>query len=527
MKIKHVLLTAAISILSFESMALTKNFSLAYRDDPATTMVIGWTGDNGTLHYGTTDFGTTYASYPSTATVARQVTWKGQDRKFVRLTGLTPNTVYYFVVHDAASQTSQRFKFQTLSDNPNTPVSFISGGDSRQAVTVAGIPVENCPTDCRTMRQRGFQLVAKFRPDFIAFNGDFVRNTLGIGVNAEWEEWFADFSLSRSIDGKMYPVVLTQGNHEDAADMYNMFDIPQDEYYVLNIHGGLTRFYVLNSELNACSNATQLSWITNDLTAHTGTSVEPRWKIVQYHIPTFAMGNGYGLVQDQMNCWIPLFEQAKVKLIMESHTHITKWTYPCLKNSGGTDFIRDDVNGIVYIGEGQWGAPHRSLDFTGANQKPFVRDQAVLDNFFFVRVSQDTIQIQGVQFQNVAAVGILTDDVLGSFPPTGVTYWNPTNGQNIYIVHPNPISSVADQKLENRFKVFPVPSTDNITIELPNTSKATIEVYNSLGKLCEVHQSNGQSRMQLDITNLCSGVNYLYIRTEDGHVEQHRIVKAK
>jgi acid phosphatase type 7 len=525
MNMKSLLLSFASALIAMQSMALTKNFSLAYRDDPSTTIVIGWTGDAGTVYYGTTDFGTTYTSYPSTATVARTVTWKGQDRKFVRLTGLTPNTVYYFVVHDAAGQTSQRFKFQTLSDDPNQAYSFISGGDSRQAVTVSGIPVENCPTDCRTMRQRGFQLVAKFRPDFIAFNGDFVRNTLGIGVNQEWEEWFADLSLSRSVDGKMYPLVLTTGNHEDAADMYNMFDIPQEEYYALNIHGGLTRFYVLNSELNACSNAAQLNWITNDLNAHTGTASEPFWKIVQYHIPTFAMGNGYGLVQDQMNCWIPLLENAGVKVVMESHTHITKWTWPSVKNSGGTDFLRDDVNGIVYIGEGQWGAPHRSLDFTGANQKPYVRAQGVFDSFFWLRVSKDTIEIRNIQFQNVAAVGLLVDDELGSFPPSNVTYWNPTGGSTIYIVRPGS-SDVADIKKENRYKVYPVPSNNFVTVDLNTPTNATIEVYNSLGKLCEVHNSNGLNKVNIDLLELCNGVNYLYIKTADGHVEHHKLLKV-
>jgi hypothetical protein len=518
------LMIAAAGIVSMQATAATNNYTLAWRDDPATTMVVGWSGDNGTLYYGTSDFGTAYASYPSQATVARSVTHKGQNRKFVRLTGLTPNTVYYFVVHDAAGQTSARYKFQTLSDNPNTPLSFISGGDSRRSVEVFGVPVEDCPTDCRTERQEGFQLVAKFRPDFISFNGDFVRNTLGVGVDQEWADWFSDFGLSKSADGRLYPVVLTLGNHEDGSDMYNMFDIPQEEYYVLNMHGGLARFYVLNSELNACSDATQLNWVTNDFTNHTGTASDPLWKIVQYHIPTFAMGNGYGLVQDQMDCWVPIMESANVKLVMESHTHITKWTYPSVRNSGGTDFVRDDNNGIVYIGEGQWGAPHRSLDFTGASQKPYVRNQDVFDSFFFVRVSQDTIQVKCVKFEGVSSVGIKTDDVLGSFPPTGVTYWNPTNGNTVYIVRPS--SAIAENKTI-KHSVYPVPSADFVTVEFSTTTQGNIEVYNSLGKLCAAYPVNGQQKMQVDISNLCTGVNYIYIKTEDGHIESHRIIKGE
>lgn len=503
--------------------AATNQYALSYRDDPATTLVIGWSGDNGTVYYGTTDEGTNYTAYPLNKAVDRIGNAHGHSRKFARLSDLTPNTMYYFVIHDSQGQTSARFKFRTLSDNPNDPISYVTGGDSRDGFKVFGQYVESCPSgDCREMRREGNRLVAKINPDFVAFNGDYVMNQINSNTFNEWTQWFTDWQLTISPDGRMYPTLHTQGNHEDNSDMYHMFDVPQEEYYALNINGGLIRMYFLNSELNACSNATQLNWINNDFTTHsTGGSADPLWKFVQYHIPTFAMGNGYGLVSDQMSCWVNLFEQYDVRLVSESHTHITKWTHPCKKNSGNTDFI-NDPNGIVYIGEGQWGAPHRTLDFTGANQKTYIRDQEVFDNFFFVRVTQNEATVRSVKFLNIAGVAQSTDDNLGSDLPGGVTLWNPSNGNTVVLARAT--GNVPSLPTFN-FQLFPNPASDIISIEFDTQMESgSVEVYNGLGKLCLKEEIKGMKH-QMDISNLCSGVNYIYIKDQKGNVQVEKLIK--
>lgn len=522
-----VLLTLFLLELPSHLDAATKNYTLAFRDDPATTLVVGWSGDGGTVHYDVVDHGTNHNSYAFNHPSDRSLNHKGQNRHYSRLTGLSPKTIYYFVIYDSNGDVSNRFKFQTLSDDPNDPISFISGGDSRQSVEVLGFPVENCPTavGCRGERQEGNQLVAKLRPDFVAFNGDFVRNTLGLGVNQEWEDWLDDWQMSISSDGRMTPFVLTQGNHEDNTDMERMFDIPIEEYYALDIHGGLVRLYSLNSELNACSNTNQLTWLTNDLQNNTGTAYDPVWKIAQYHIATFGMGNGYGLVAEQMDCWVPEFEQYGVRLVLESHSHVTKWTWPSLRNSAGTDFERNDSLGIVYIGEGQWGAPHRTLDYTGSSQKPYIRDQDVGDSFFFIQVNQDTIAIECVLFQDVGNVTALTDDMLGSPLPSGTTIWGPSNGNVVYITNPGLTTGIASPAIQQVKSIYPIPSSNIVNIEFGRViSDATIEVYDGLGKFCKSESITGRSKYQLDVKDLCPGVNFIYVKTPKG-TERHKILK--
>lgn len=523
MKSKLVVSLCSVIMACTILNAATDQYALSLRDDPATTIVIGWSGDQGTVYYGTVDEGANYTAYPNSKGVDRVGNAHGHNRKFARLSGLSPNTMYYFVIRDNSGQTSARFKFRTLSDNPNDAVSYITGGDSRDGFKVFGSYVENCPSgDCVEMRRNGNRLVAKIKPDFIAFNGDYVMNQITSNTTNEWNGWFDDWQLTISSDGRMYPTMHTQGNHEDNADIYHMFDIPQEEYYALDIHGGLLRMYFLNSELNACSNANQLNWIQNDFSTHsTGGASDPLWKFVQYHIPTYAMGNGYGLVNDQMSCWVNLFEQYGIRLVSESHTHITKWTLPCKSNSGGTDFL-PDPDGVVYIGEGQWGAPHRDLDFTGSSQKNYVRDQEVFDNFFFVRVTPSQTSIKSVKFVNVGAVSESTDDNLGSELPSGVTLWNPANGNEVLLN--NTVVNLAEQTLSVQ-KVYPNPSENEVIIEFNEAlSNVTIELYSSLGKLCSSETISGKTH-KLNLDNTCSGVNYIYIRKENGTIESHKIIK--
>ena len=143
---KAVFIVLTFILLHLSILANTGQYTLTYRDDPATTMVIGWSGDEGTVYYGTSDEGTNFNAYPLNHGVDRIGSAHGHNRKFARLTGLTPNTMYYFVIYDNTGLTSARYKFRTLSYDPSDPVSYITGGDSRDGFKVFGLYVEDCPS---------------------------------------------------------------------------------------------------------------------------------------------------------------------------------------------------------------------------------------------------------------------------------------------------------------------------------------------------------------------------------------------
>ncbi len=424
----------------------TQYYRLSFRDDPSTTIVVGWsdlgTSTNAQVYYGATDFGTNYLSYPNVHGIDRTVNHKGLDNRFARLTGLTPNTVYYFVIRDDAG-TSARMIFKTLPDNANTPVTFISGGDSR-----TGIIGEYEYSQCRTRRQDANILVSKLRPSFVAFSGDYVFSIPEIWIastNAAWEDWFTDWQLTITPDGQIIPLIPAFGNHELSDDVYYMFDVPDNNtYYSLSIGGKLLRLYTLNTELNC--NTTQQSWLSNDLQLHTNNTSEPYWKYVQYHYP-FVPHAYYTPNTTMINCWASLFQSYKVKLVSESHAHIIKYTWPIVTSSAtGSDngFIRDDVNGIVYIGEGSWGAPLRDLytDYSADAAYNWTRNQEKIPGFQIVCVSKQKIEVRTARLDNVSGVGQVAINDPPCTLPVNIVLWNPSNG-GVITINNNSLSSDA------------------------------------------------------------------------------------
>lgn len=393
-----------------DAQAVTNSYRLTLRADPSTSAVIGWnqvSGSNAVVYYGPVDKGTSWSSYPYSKTVDRSVAHKGMNNRFARLTGLQPNTAYYFVVRDADG-TSQRYWFKTLPNDPSQRLSIIAGGDSRNN---------------RTPRQNGNRLVAKLRPHVVMFGGDMTES----GTNTQWAEWFQDWQLTVASDGRMFPVIATRGNHEGSnSDIEYLFDVPSASvYYALNLGGSLIRAYTLNTETSIAGS--QTTWLSNDLAANANVT----WKIAQYHRPMRPHASYKGDGVDQYNYWAPLFRQHNVKLVVESDAHTVKTTWPLVPSTGsGSDegFVRDDANGTVYVGEGCWGAPLRQAD----DNKTWTRNSGMFNHFNWIFVDQNKIEIRTVNIDNAPSVGTLTDASIFTMP-SGINIWTPSNGALISI----------------------------------------------------------------------------------------------
>ena len=396
-------------IAIFDVSAATRRYRLSWRDNPATSMVIGWeqvSGSNPVVHYGTTDYGTNYTSYPNTQGVSRSESAFSMNHSFARLTGLTPDTVYYFVIRDSGG-TSNRYWFRTA---PNTPknFSFIAGGDSRNN---------------RTPRQRANTIVSKLRPLFITFGGDFTDgNTSG-----EWQDWFDDWQNTISADGRMYPIVIARGNHDDNSSLERMFDTPNSSiYYALTIGGTQLRVYTLNSEITA--GGTQGTWLENDLST-TGQNVT--FRMAHYHKPMRPHNSGKSEGNSEYNAWATPFFNHGVDLVVECDTHMVKRTYPIRPSSeSGSDegFIRDDANGTVYIGEGCWGAPLRSAN----DGKNWTRSLGSFNQINWGHVHTDKIEVRTVVVDSSTNAGSVSDSNPFTVP-SGLSLWSPSEGSIVVI----------------------------------------------------------------------------------------------
>ncbi|MTI31543.1 fibronectin type III domain-containing protein [Xanthovirga aplysinae] len=403
-----VLLTSLF--INWHTHASNGRYRLTLRDNPATTAVIGWdqlSGSNPILYYGTTDYGTDWSSYPNQAGPDRVVDYLGMDNHFVRLTGLQPNTNYYFVIKDSEGL-SDRFWFKTAPDSSTERLSFISGGDSRNN---------------RTPRQNANQLVKKLRPHAVLFGGDMTN----YGTTSEWKEWFDDWQLTIGDDGRIIPIVAARGNHESSNDViYNLFDVPSSNvYYALTFGGNLIRAYTLNTETSI--SGSQTDWLSNDLNNHNNVV----WKMAQYHKPMRPHTSGKSEGNTQYNNWAYLFYQQGVKVVVECDAHTVKSTWPIRPSSGsGNDegFIRDDENGSVYVGEGCWGAPLRSND----DNKNWTRDSGRFNQFKWIFVDENKIELRTIKVDNASQVGTVNDNDVFT-PPSNLDIWSPSNGSVITI----------------------------------------------------------------------------------------------
>jgi len=517
MKIKVVSLMAIVSIMIFQSGNTFGNVQylrLSYRDDPSTTVVIGWsnsgTSTNATVYYGTTDQGTDYSLYPSFHGVDTITNYHSLVNNFSRLTGLTPNTVYYFIVKDDQG-VSSRYSFKTITDNPNDCLKFISGGDSR-----TGVPFVEA-SDCRQRRQSGNMLVAKIRPDFIAFTGDCIEGDLLYNVDQNWSDWMQDWQLTFGPDGRIAPVCACFGNHEVTDDFHYLFDMTNsDNHYALSFGGTLLRLYTLKSDENvsACDNTAQLSWFTDDLQAHTGNANEPFWKFVQYHIPMVPHGY-YSVNQPEIDCWANNFQPYKIRLAMEGHTHLCKYTWPLVPSTAAgseNGFIKDTTNGTVFIGEGGWGAPLR----TCYAPYSWTRDEGSFDAYQVIFVSKYRTEVRTAQFVNVSTVGQLSDADSACSLPSGITLWTPANGSTIVLTNPDASAIETYQNVLRTSSVYPNPAKSAINIDFDNSvtdKKATVSIFNGMAKLVRSIDINDLSKTtKINVAGLKNGTYFIYIK---------------
>jgi hypothetical protein len=329
---------------------------LVWNSDPTSTITIAWDqllGKNPVVYYGLEDFGRDWSKYSNSTKPSRTTSgYRGMNTHFAQLTGLLPNKNYYFIVKDSKGL-SDRMWFKTAPDNPQ-PFSLLVGGDTKSSG--------------EALRAGRFsnQMVPKLRPLFVVYNGDF---TSGDGTNDEnWKQWFSDWeTLTKTDDGRMFPLVPVHGNHENGDKtvlnkLFNtpyQYDDPENIYYSLSFGGDYFHFIALNSEIE--EGGKQKEWLEKDLKEH----YHYQFKMAGYHKPFRPHTKRKSENEAQAEHWAWLLYQYGLDLSTDGDSHMSKITYPLKpvsldKDSSG--FIRDDYNGTMFIGEGSWGASPRPND---------------------------------------------------------------------------------------------------------------------------------------------------------------------
>ena len=359
---RKLIVFAVIGILIFSCKRIPEEVSefstmrMVWNDDPSTTMSIIWDGMNGSdaaIYYDTLDHDRKFWKYSHIQSPYRKLDFYGMSTRYVKLKDLQPDMAYYFVLKDSEGL-SARYWFRTAPDRPQ-PFTFVAGGDTKS---------EEEPLEAGRASNR---VVAKLRPLFVLFNGDF---TSGNGTDPDkWKQWLTDWNtMTTTRDGRMIPIVPVHGNHEDGnkGNLNIIFDAPyqlndsSNIYYSLSFGGDLFHLIALNSQIE--QGGEQKRWLENDLKKHKPFT----FKVAGYHKPIWPHHSRKGGNPYQYKHWAFLFHNFGLNISFDADSHMHKITYPVkpdtLSQNNYMGYIRDDLNGTMFIGEGSWGAYPRQND---------------------------------------------------------------------------------------------------------------------------------------------------------------------
>ncbi len=342
---------------------------LTWQHDPTSTMTIDWhtTPDQdrhleSILHYremGSRGWNVTQGTFHS---------FPHSDRIIhrVELRRLNPATTYEF----RFGYHSKVYKFRTMPADLDTPVRFVTGGDTSHE------------------RHEMSVVAMTYDPDFILWGGDLAYADGHPHRVERWYGWFDGIKENLiSEDGRVVPILLTIGNHEliqiqrlenqmtedelgDFLIKYNLWDYkttfffdlfafpgrPEAAYGVLDFSDYMS-VILLDSDHNTdppWSSVTgpQKAWL--EAVLHERVDIPHVFPI--YHMPAFPshrMPDSWPTNIRVREHWVPLFEEYGIRVVFENHDHTYKRTHPIRNGEISPD-------GVVYIGDGNWGRNPRS-----------------------------------------------------------------------------------------------------------------------------------------------------------------------
>lgn len=253
---------------------------------------------------------------------------------------LRPNTAYEYSLR-AEGRVVKTGWFRTAPAVMTKPMEFVVGGDMG---TNTAIPI------CK--------LAGSLDPTFALVGGDLAY--ANGRDDFKWHEWidnWTDFLVAP--DGREIPIIAGIGNHEmkglrvrksDAPYYFSFFDLPNNNSSNWSVDFGEYMSIVLLDSNHAQKVSAQNLWLRTQLNQRKN---RPHLFAI-YHRPAWGVGVKRN-ISDIQEDWSPLFEEFGVDCVFENDHHTYKRTH---KIVGG---VPDEEKGILYIGDGAWGAGLREI----------------------------------------------------------------------------------------------------------------------------------------------------------------------
>jgi hypothetical protein len=271
----------------------------------------------------------------------------------ISLTGLKPNTTYYYRLANPA--TDEWFSFKTFKTN-QAGLSFVAMGDSRSKPEI-------------------FSKIMKaskdIRPDFIISMGDLVE------VGAAYEQW-QDFYFS-VVKGfvESTPIVSTLGDHEtngDDGDLFRYFlrdEETVDKQWFSFDYGDA---HFISLDFRHPDDREMMDWFVNDITA-----AGKKWNFVFMHRGAYNFG-GHRTDWGR-EFWPGLFSKYKVDIVFAGHSHLYERFYP--------GSAKGAANAVTYITTGGAGAGL----YQSVKNKTIVAVTESVNNFVSIKIDGNRLDM--------------------------------------------------------------------------------------------------------------------------------------
>ena len=396
-----LLLAVSCEYVNRNSPPAPKHIRVIWTENPMEHAIVSWTSLFGSkqniVYFDTVSRGGLPAKYAFEAYSVRsgKVTMKPMDHEegvpegyyhHAELPNLLPGKTYYFMVENDGIF-SKEYHFITAPQESGN-IRLLAGGDSR----LGGERPRYAGRTPHLERQRLKTLISELveqYPDILAFvhGADY-------GTTADWRHlywYFEDLQLATTSEGRVLPLIISMGNHDTEIGFLENFYLGDEingrtafNYFYTSRIGPELSLITLNTEISL--GGMQYRWLQDELPKARANS---RWVLVNYHKPAFPAAKDpddyrFARVREY---WVPLFDQYRPNLVIESDGHCLKRTPPILNG-------KVDPAGIVYIGEGGMGAPLREPDMSRWFMQGGVGAKAY--HVWMINVEKEVIELKAI-----------------------------------------------------------------------------------------------------------------------------------
>lgn len=339
----------SLALLSWSSLHAFDAVYLTLQDDPASSMRISWLSDEKN--------GENLVQFKK----EKADEWQKKEATHFHLPQNVPYNLHYVDLAELEPETIYSFqlpgeeaprKFSTMPKTlEKSSVRFAVGGDIY-------------PNELAVFEEMA-KTVATTNPHFVLMGGDLAYSVSEKKKRTDdfsrWLSFLTSWTKTmKDAKGCHIPIVAGIGNHEvlgyfsqtpeQAKFYYSLFSPTSHKSYRALCCGDYLVILLLDSNHTHPIAGEQTEWLKKELSE----SLDYSHCFAIYHVPAFPSVRYFRSRESSSirRHWVPLFEKYHVSAVFENHDHAYKRTYPLIDGAPAS-------NGVVYFGDGSWGAKPR------------------------------------------------------------------------------------------------------------------------------------------------------------------------